>query len=346
METRSYSRHGLAIFALIGLVAVPRPAFAQTTDATRAAARQLATEGVAKFEDGEFVSASDKLNRAFETIRAPSLGLWSARALVRCGRFVEASERYLEVTRLDPKNGDEAVQRQAQSDAIHEYDALQVRIPRVTLALANSVPGEDVKVSLDGVLLPATLLRAQVPVDPGPHVIEAVQGALSTRQALTFAEGARVNVSLQLVYTPPTQTAAAGLGLPGGASSQASIQSAPARKRALPAAPERATPTGVWLTLASAGAGIVVGSVTGVMAMNTRAPVAPHCPGDVCEPKYADEVERLNTLRHVSTGAFAFSGVALASAGVLWLWASPARPTRAYVQPRIGLASVRLVGAF
>ena len=351
VETRSFSRHGLAAFALIGLSAVARPGLTQTTEATRAAARQLATEGVAKFEEGEFVSASDKLNRAFETIRAPSLGLWSARALVRCGRLVEASERYLEVTRLDPKNGDEAVQRQAQSDAIHEYDALQVRIPRVTLALSNRVPDEDLKVTLDGVLLPATLLRAQVPVDPGPHVIEAVQGALSARQAVTFAEGARVNVSLQLAYTPPTKTAATSLGLPGTASPQASTKpSAPATSRALAAAaPERETrktPTAVWITLASAGAGIVVGSVTGVMAMKTRAPVAPHCPGDVCDPKYSDEVERLNTLRHVSTGAFAFSGVALAGAGVLWLLAPPARPTHAYVQPRIGLASVRLEGAF
>ena len=184
------SRQGFAAFALIWLTAVARPASGQTTEATRAAARQLATEGVAKFEEGEFVSASDKLGRAFETIRAPSLGLWSARALVRCGRLVEGGERYLEVTRLDPKTGDEAVQRQAQSDAIHEYDALQSRIPRLTLALSNSVPDQDLRVTLDGVLLPATLLRAQVPVDPGPHVIEAVQGALSARQAVTFAEGA------------------------------------------------------------------------------------------------------------------------------------------------------------
>jgi hypothetical protein len=330
---------------LLGLSAVARPSAAQTTEATRAAARQLATEGVAKFEEGEFVSASDKLNRAFETIRAPSLGLWSARALVRCGRLVEASERYLEVTRLDPKNGDEAVQREAQSDAIHEYDALQVRIPRVTLALSNSAPDEDLKVTLDGVLLPATLLRAQVPVDPGTHVIEATQGALSARQEVTFAEGARVNVSLQLAYTPPTKTAAATLGLPGSSAASSSRKPA-ATPRALPAPSKRETPTFVWVTLASAGAGIVVGGVTGVLAMNTRAPVAPHCPGDVCDPKYTAEVERLNTLRHVSTGAFAFGGVALAGAGVWWLFAPPARPTQAYVAPRIGLATVGLQGAF
>ncbi len=319
----------------------------QTTEATRAAARQLATEGVAKFEEGEFVSASDKLGRAFETIRAPSLGLWSARALVRCGRLVEGAERYLEVTRLDPKTGDEAVQRQAQSDAIHEYDALQSRIPRLTLALSNSAPDRDLRVTLDGVLLPATLLRAQVPVDPGPHVIEATQGALRAKQAIAVAEGARINVSLQLAYAPEAEPGAQ-LGL-GGARTAAATTSA-SKPNAPPAlyagAPGRHIPTAIWLTLAGAGTGLVVGTVTGVMAMNERAPVAPNCPGNVCDPKYAREVERLNTLRYVSTGAFALAGVALGAAGAWWLLAPSSRPGQAWVRPRIGLGQVRLEGAF
>lgn len=341
----SFSRPGIAAFALAGVLAQARPSYAQTTEATRAAARQLATEGVSKFEEGEFVSAADKLNRAFETIRAPSLGLWSARALARCGRLVEASERYLEVTRLDPKNGDEAVQRQAQSDAIHEYDALQSRIPRVTLALSNRAPNQELRVTLDGVLLPATLLRAQVPVDPGPHLIEARQGALRARQAVTFAEGARVNVSLQLAYTPEA-TPAATLGLsesPVGSAAGALTLPKPANADVLP---ERRTPTVVWVTLAGAGAAIAVGGITGVLAMNARAPVAPHCPGDVCEPKYAREVERLNALRSVSTVAFAVGGAALAGVGAWWLFAPRTRPQQAFVRLRIGLGGLGLAGAF
>lgn len=326
-------------------MAVSQPALGQTTEATRAAARQLATEGVAKFEEGEFVSASDKLGRAFETIRAPSLGLWSARALVRCGRLVEGAERYLEVTRLDPKTGDEAVQRQAQSDAIHEYDALQSRIPRLTLALSNSAPDQDLRVTLDGVLLPATLLRAQVPVDPGPHVIEATQGVLRAKQAIAVAEGARINVSLQLAYTPQAESGAQlGLAGPVAAAADSSQPKVPPTPQV--GAPGRPVPTGIWLTLAGAGTGLVVGTVTGVMAMNERAPVAPNCPGDVCDPKYTRQVERLNTLRYVSTGAFAVGGVALGAAGAWWLFAPPARPAQAYVRPRIGLGHVRLEGAF
>jgi len=269
------------------------------------------------------------------------LGLWSARALARCGRLVQASERYLEVMRLDPKNGDEAVQRQAQADAEREHDELQPRIARLTLAVFNTAPDGEVEVTLDGAVLPAALLRAQVPMDPGEHLIEARQGALYAKQPLRIAEGARVNVSLQLALPP----GAAPVTSPAPTRAERALDRAP--HVVAVASPERRAPVALWLTLAGAGAGLVVGSVTGVMAIATRAPVAPNCPGDVCDPKYTHEVNRLSTLRTVSTVAFATGGVGLAAAGVLWLTAPRAeQPARAYVRPRVGLGQVSLEGAF
>jgi hypothetical protein len=330
----------VATAILAGLLVLPRPASSQTSEATRAAARQLATEGVNNFEAGEFAAASDKLNRAFETIRAPSLGLWSARALARCGRFVQASERYLEVTRLDPRNGDEAVQREAQADAEHEYQELQPRIARLTLAVFNTAPEGEVEVTLDGAVLPAALLRAQVPMDPGEHLIEARQGALYAKQPLVIAEGARINVSLQLALPPAADlaTLTPAPTKPSPAPTLHPLSEAPTARR---------TPVALWLTLAGAGAGLVVGSVTGIMAIQTREPVAPNCPGNVCDPKYAHEVSQLNTLRTVSSISFIAGGVGLGAAGVLWLTSPGAeRPNRAYVRPGVGLGRVSVEGAF
>ena len=73
---------------------------------------QLGYEGVAAYQKGDYVSARDKLERAYRVVRAPSLGLWSARALEKSGKLVEASERYLEVTRLEVKAGEAAVQQE------------------------------------------------------------------------------------------------------------------------------------------------------------------------------------------------------------------------------------------
>src|SRR5688572_21582724 len=113
----------LGCVVLGSALAWPVQAFGQS-DTTRAAARDLGAEGVEAFQAGNFQAASDKLARAYEILRVPSLGLWSARALAKVGKLVEASERYLDVTRLDASKGDTAVQRQAQTDAAVEREAL------------------------------------------------------------------------------------------------------------------------------------------------------------------------------------------------------------------------------
>src|SRR5688572_30759640 len=104
---------------LIWLNAAPLAA-QPVDDATRAAARDLGMAGVEAYQAGSYPAASEKLDKAYRTLRAPSLGLWSARALAKLGKLIEASERYLEVTRLDVASGDVAVQKQAQIDAAAE----------------------------------------------------------------------------------------------------------------------------------------------------------------------------------------------------------------------------------
>src|SRR5436189_5578570 len=106
----------------VGL-AWPSSASAQT-EATRAAARTLGTEGVEALQAGRDTEAVDKLERAFTVVRAASIGLWLSRALVKAGKWVEAMERYLEVSRLDVNSGDVRVQQQAQADAAKELEQL------------------------------------------------------------------------------------------------------------------------------------------------------------------------------------------------------------------------------
>ncbi|HEY4159182.1 MAG TPA: tetratricopeptide repeat protein, partial [Polyangiaceae bacterium] len=82
----------LTVLATVGL---PQIAHAQAVDdATRSAARNLASAGVQAYQANDYPAARDKLERAYQVLRAPSLGLWSARALVKVGALVEAGERY------------------------------------------------------------------------------------------------------------------------------------------------------------------------------------------------------------------------------------------------------------
>src|SRR4051812_29141942 len=96
-----------AALPLLLLASAARPAAAQEVDdATRAAARKLGYVGVQAYDAKDYATATDKLEKAFRLYQAPSLGLWSARALVKSGKLVEAQERYLKVTRLPVADGD------------------------------------------------------------------------------------------------------------------------------------------------------------------------------------------------------------------------------------------------
>src|SRR6185369_14754613 len=82
-----------AIFVTLQLG--PTSATADDIDpSARSAARSLGYAGVEAFERREYGPALDKLEKAFAVLRVPSIGLWSARALARLGRLVQASERY------------------------------------------------------------------------------------------------------------------------------------------------------------------------------------------------------------------------------------------------------------
>src|SRR6187402_1280765 len=96
---------GLSSPVLAQTAAKPTPAKPAASEptvdsATRGAARQLGYEGIQDYQREDYRAATDKLERAYKMLKAPSLALWSARALEKSGKFVEAAERYLEATRL------------------------------------------------------------------------------------------------------------------------------------------------------------------------------------------------------------------------------------------------------
>lgn len=189
---------------LIGLLC-SSPALAQPTEATRGAARTLGTEGVEAFQAGRYREAVDKLERAFTVVRAPSIGLWSARALVRSGKWVEAAERYLEISRLDPNSGDVTVQRQAQADAAKERDELLTRLPALRIQLRGA--SRNASLTIDGVVLPPALIGAKVPVNPGSHVVELHDGYQRIVRNVTALEAGTVALLLDTAAPEATSQA-------------------------------------------------------------------------------------------------------------------------------------------
>jgi len=183
--------------ALLWALALSGSAYAQVADDTaRATARRLGTAGVEAFQKQDYATAVAKLEKAYEVLRAPSIGLWLARALAKQGKLVAANERYVEVGRLSVSQGDAEVQRQAQAEAATELEALAPTIPVVTLTLEGASAAQ-VSLSVDGVSRPSAILGEEQPLDPGQHRIEAKRGTEVVSEVVSVAPSDKKAVVLR-----------------------------------------------------------------------------------------------------------------------------------------------------
>jgi hypothetical protein len=320
---------------VVGLALVlPASAWGQS-DAARGAARDLGAQGVEDYQAGRYQPASEKLNRAFEILRVPTLGLWSARALAKTNKLVEASERYLTVTRLDASKGDTAVQKQAMLDAANEREALLPRISGLTVEVLGA--DHDASVTLDGAPLESALLGIRQPANPGHHVAEAQQGDRSVKAEVTLVEGK--DAKLVLDFAKAMLSAATG----GGAISPSEPTGTTPSDQTDQAGGAVKVPVGVWVGLAVAGAGLATGGITAGMAAGKKSDLA--CPNNVCQPSQRDDVDSYNGLRTISTIGFVAAGVGAAAAATFW-FTRPRKPEAAYVAPWVGVASAGVRGAF
>ncbi len=203
----------------------------QVDDATRSAARQLATDGSAAYQADDFAQAYDQFNRAYQLVHVPTVGIWAARSLVKLGRLVEASERYLEVERAPLAASAPAEHVKAQKDANEERAALVPRIPSVRVILDGADPAE-VFVTLNDQLLPSALLGVKRPTDPGKLRVKGVRGEQVVDANVELAEGESPRRHVELSQAEPRE--ADHRRRPRGSSSDARGSSSQARGFARP----------------------------------------------------------------------------------------------------------------
>jgi hypothetical protein len=303
-----------------------QPAHAQAIDdATRAAARKLGSAGLNAFQEHDYATASDKLGKAFHVLQAPSLGLWSARALEKLGKLVEAQERYLKVTRLEIDGGDAEVQKKARTEAATDLAALSPRIPSIVVQVEGTSPSE-VSVTVDGTALLPDLVGEAWPVDPGPHHIVGTHGAERKEADVTVAEGEHPSTVLHFGVGPTVAGAAAAQGVePGQPTSGPLTPASPPTQDSKAASPQR---TIAWVTLGVGAAGLAVGALTGVLTLADRGGLhqGSDCYGTSCNSQATDKVNSYNTMRTLSSIGF-FAGTALAATGVVLLLTAPRAQT-------------------
>ncbi len=343
----------VAVPALVCAFALTVTAFAQpdgSDNAARAAARAIGYEAVEAYEAGDFATALEKFERAYGVLEAPSLGLYSARCMRELGRLVDAAERFNDVTRLSLERFGtgqrRTIQAEAQAAAAKERVELLLRIPKLEIRLSNAPAGTRVEVG--GRVVPESLVGAAWPVDPGEHVIRVEWGAASSREVtVRVAEGETREVSLDLEVrapAPPVESSSAPSPAP----------EAPAPARVASPAEDRPPPSTTsgrghriagWTTLSLGGAGLLLGGITGRLAIAKDDELGRRCTNAGCPPQVASDIDTYDRLRLMSTAGLVVGAIG-AAAGLTLVLTAPRSKSAAQTTLHVGAARVQIRGAF
>jgi hypothetical protein len=156
-------------------------------------------------------------------------------------------------------------------------------------------------------------------VDPGTHVFVARRtGRPDVVQSRTLAAGEEVRISFEA--TPPP--------LPADASVAGKAALAPRRPRATTPRPWRPDRRFSYVAFGVSGAGLVLGSVAGVIALNTRSRLESACDATrECPQRSRSDVSQLRTSATISTVGFVVGAAALGTGVVLWALSAKAHAT-------------------
>lgn len=300
-------------------------------------ARELAKQGLQAYDAGRYDEAVEKLSKAYEVVHVPTLAVNEARALAKLGRLIAASELYLEATRIPSEKSWQSTQTEAQRDAEKERSELLPRIPRLKIILKGA-SSSDVAVTIDGAAVPQALFDAEQLVDPGERHVEGKRGSEVVKQSVTVKESDHAQVMLQFA-----QTGVAATPLGSNVPSQPTQTAQPVLTTSSLTAPppsdqKRGSGQKVigWTSLSLGGAGLVLGTVSGILASSKRSSLLDSntCSADGrhCSPAQASDVNAYNSLRTLSSVGFIAGGV-LAATGVTLLLTAPKQES----QPPVGL---------
>jgi len=309
-------------------------ALAEPSAADRATARALAGEGYQALQSKDYATAADRFSRADALVHAPTLMIDWARALVGLGKFVEAQERYEQIIRegVDPK-APKSWQK-ALDDAGVELAALKPRLAWVTLSITGS---NDARVTIDGAPVPPAAIGVRRAINPGERTVRVVaKGYLPQKKTLRLAEGSDNSADFTLEPDPDQ---------PAGTSTM--LDSAPATADKSP----QRSPIPMYVAFGVGGVGLVVGGVTGALALGKHGSLSKACnSASQCPSSESDTLSSYHTLGTVSGVGFAVGLAGVGAGAALWFLGrndDAAPPTQGLsVHPYLGFASAGAVGSF
>jgi hypothetical protein len=308
-----------SLLFLVVLVGSPC-AIAAPTPAERETARRLMDEGKARQRANDHQRAIEAFHKANEIMHVPTTALALAKAHAAAGHLVEARDAALEVSRLPRESGEPTVFEHARRQAKDLETQLKGRIPTVRIRVKGGVP---TKLAIDEVEVPTSVLGEPVAVNPGKRVVTARAEGLEGRSEIDLLEHDHRELELTLVRPdpsakPPPSGASGAAGAastmpPGATFAHDDVDVVHIRQR-------QPIAGGLIYGGITVGViGLIVGAVTGSLALSTAADVKQSCENGICAPEARNDLDGARTLATVATIGFGaiVAGGAAALIGVL-----------------------------
>ena len=307
---------GAASLVLAGLLA-PAPALA---DDSVQSAEALFQEARVLVEKGDYAAACPKLEASQKLEPAVGTQFNLADCFEHVGRTASAYALFGQVARIARSAGKFERERSAKERAA----ALEPKLARVRLDVKAPAPGLEVRI--DDVPVDKAAWAEPFPIDPGEHRVSASAPSRGTWEGTLSGRASQLAV----------------VEVPELADTTVHVEPAPAPVVAAPSSQR----TFAIVAGAVGVAGVIVGAVSGVVALSNKSTGERECPKALYSfrcptDEGASAWNSASTAGNVSTVSFIAGGVFLAGAAVLWFTAPSSRT-------RVGtsLSGVRLEGSF
>lgn len=306
---------------------------------------------MAAFNEGRFADSADLFGKAESLVHAPTHLLYLARSQAKIGKYVKAREAYLKIIKEQlPASAPQAF-RDAQVSAETEVKAVEPRIGKLTVKVEGSQGATELALKVDGEKVPAVLIGAPQPIDPGEHTIEvSATGKRSTPQKVKVGEGSAASVTLKL-EDDPNYVAAAPVAAAGSAQPQTTPDGKPADSG--PTGPNQGMRIGSYAAFGVGVAGLAVGTVFLLQKNSKESELDDLCtlPGGACPSDAKGLQDDANSAGTLAVVGYAVGGVGIAAGVTLFILSSKkssgsAKHVTPHVTPWVGFNSAGVSGAF
>lgn len=330
-----------AIVASCCLLAWPSDSFGQAS----AVADKLFHQAVDYMKAGDFASACPLLERSYQMDPKDGTLFTLANCRDHEGKLVAAVGHYRAYLRAFAAMTGVTRQNHAEraATAKAQIEAIEPVLPKVKFVWETPPPPES-KIIVDDVEFRAATLDVLLPLDPGTHrIVVQLPGEPDRTRTVTLAKGGSTIIDL----TPAKPTAV-------DVSHVVTQNGTGAEKKPRPIAVRKHDPAKIagFVGVGVGAAGLVVGTITGAMAISEKQTLHAHCNDSYfCDDEGMEAVDRLHTAGNASTASFIVGGL-LAGVGVTLVLVSTRTPEAVGANVRVrtafspGMANFALEGTF